>query len=318
MKAPASGTIWSGRTGIWRVNAGGGTPEPLTELKENKLRSSHRWPSFLPDGSGIVFTETDNEDTYDDARIMFLSPATGEQKLVVHPAMHAKYVPTGHLLYVRSNVLMAVPFDLETGSATGLESSVIDELYTAPGTGCGQYAFSEGGVFCYLRGQRQTRADGLVWVDRSGAVERASGHTRPIYSASLSPDGKHIAAALGAGGVTDIWIFELERDMLTRLTVDEGVDSTPVWSPDQKWIYFSSDRDGGTPTLFRSQADGTGAPERLAEPSPSQVFQLLFESIGLKSLLQQRRASHRPADQREMNSVIGEGRPDNLLFQRVE
>ena len=68
----------------------------------------------------------------------------------------------------------------------------------------------------------------------------------------------------------DVWILEIERDMLTRLTFDDGVDEQPLWSPDGSWIYFDSDRLHGVAEIYRRKADGSGDAERLTTSDNAQ------------------------------------------------
>jgi len=63
----------------------------------------------------------------------------------------------------------------------------------------------------------------------------------------------------------DIWIWDLMRHTLTRLTFDPGLDRAPVWTPDGRRVIFSSQQGGvaGGGNLFWRLADGTGTAERL-------------------------------------------------------
>src|SRR5262249_13251299 len=60
----------------------------------------------------------------------------------------------------------------------------------------------------------------------------------------------------------DIWVYDLSRDTLTRLTF-EGVNVNAQWSPDGKRIFFNSSRGGGALNIYSKLADGTGPEERL-------------------------------------------------------
>ena len=60
--------------GLARVSATGGTLEPLTQVGAEG--ESHRWPSVLPDGRGVLFTVWSG--SLDTARIAVLSLETGE------------------------------------------------------------------------------------------------------------------------------------------------------------------------------------------------------------------------------------------------
>ena len=68
-----------------------------------------------------------------------------------------------------------------------------------------------------------------------------------------------------------MWVYELERETLSRLTFDEGADLVPVWTPDGQRLTFASDRGGGAWNLYWKRADGTGDAERLMESSNLQV-----------------------------------------------
>ena len=62
----------------------------------------------------------------------------------------------------------------------------------------------------------------------------------------------------------DIWVWDLVREVLTRLTFDPGADRYPVWTPDSTRVVFSSDVDGAF-NLYWKAADGTGTVDRLTE-----------------------------------------------------
>jgi len=69
----------------------------------------------------------------------------------------------------------------------------------------------------------------------------------------------------------DVWIYEWARDAMYRLTTHPGQDVSPVWSPDGRWIAFSSTRgDQRTPNLYCQRADGTGEVLRLTESATPQ------------------------------------------------
>jgi Tol biopolymer transport system component len=107
-----------------------------------------------------------------------------------------------------------------------------------------------------------------------------SQHKRDYGDVRLSPDATRIAAEIDSEGNVDIWMLEIERDMLTRLTFDEAVDINPVWSPDGLWIVFASRRGGGGSfNLYRRRADRTGEVERLTTGENSQ-FPVSFSPDG--------------------------------------
>jgi serine/threonine-protein kinase len=106
-----------------------------------------------------------------------------------------------------------------------------------------------------------------VWVDRQGRETPIPAPPRSYSYPRLSPDGTRIAVEVTAQEF-DIWVWDLARATLTRVTFDPGADLYPVWTPDGRRLIFASDRAGARNFLWQA-ADGTGAVERLTD-SPNQ------------------------------------------------
>jgi Tol biopolymer transport system component len=83
----------------------------------------------------------------------------------------------------------------------------------------------------------------------------------------LAPDGTRVAL-YAQDQEQDIWLWDLVRSTLTRLTFEPTLDIHHAWTPDGRRLIFSSER-AGARNLYWQAADGTGAVERLTE-SPSQ------------------------------------------------
>jgi Tol biopolymer transport system component len=103
----------------------------------------------------------------------------------------------------------------------------------------------------------------LVWVDRMGNETEVGMPPRPYFLPSVSPDGMRIAV-FANDQEADIWLWELARTTLSRLTSVPGRDVVQVWTPDGRRVIFSSER-AGDRNLFWQTADGTGAAEPLLE-----------------------------------------------------
>ena len=86
----------------------------------------------------------------------------------------------------------------------------------------------------------------------------------------ISPDGTRVVYVDDREPEQNIWVLDLSRKSLTRVTTDAALDIQPAWIDDSS-IVFASNREGSTQNLWRRAADGTGAPERLTHPPSNQA-----------------------------------------------
>ncbi len=125
---------------------------------------------------------------------------------------------------------MAVPFDLAALEVTGDSVPVVQGVRQTPNSYV-DYAISDNGTLVYVPSTSTGGLDPtLVWVDRKGAVEPLGAPPRAYLDPRLSPDGRRLAVSI-AGENQDIWVYDMGRQTLSRLTFDPGVDETPVWTP---------------------------------------------------------------------------------------
>jgi len=196
--------------------------------------------------------------------------STGLHKPLIQNAYNARYVPSGHIVFMRFTTLWAVPFDAETLEITGNEVPVIESVESMYPLGRASYAFADDGLLVYLPGG-ETSGEGnlsktLLWVDCDGN-EQALTTGRDFLVPELSPDGSQIALVIDDGPRENVWILNLERNnALSKLTFDEQGDDYPIWSPDSSRIAFSSFRDGGS--IWWKAADGSGEAEALLLNAP--------------------------------------------------
>ena len=79
---------------------------------------------------------------------------------------------------------------------------------------------------------------------------------------AFSPDGRKLVITLGGvDGNPDIYVLDINSRRTKRLTTHRAIDTEGTWSPDGRYIYFTSDRSGG-PQIYRISANG-GTPERV-------------------------------------------------------
>src|SRR5262249_29470017 len=110
------------------------------------------------------------------------------------------------------------------------------------------------------------------WTDREGARQPLPEPPHPWGQVSVSPDGKRIAGSIRAGSLdaitSDIWLYDVERRTLTRLTFD-GNNYAPIWTPDGRWVTYDSAREGHR-GIYRIAADKSSAePEVVVATDPN-------------------------------------------------
>ena len=261
-------------TGLWRVSADGGEPVVLTKPDAAQRESDHAFPSVLPDGRGVLFTVT-AAGRADNAQVAILDLRSGRWKRLVRGGSQAEYVEpstgsgqlpfadsgrNGYLVYAAAGTLRAVRFDpvrLELGDPVMVAQDVL-----AKASGGANYAVSRQGRLVYMPGAvAETRLGSLVWVDRKGHEEPIAVPPRAYATPRLSPDGTRVALSIADQGNNEIWILDLARDELRRLTFSPGMDSMPLWADSRRIVYMSS-RDG-VPNIYSQAVDGGGTADRL-------------------------------------------------------
>jgi serine/threonine-protein kinase len=244
---------------LQQVSEAGGTPQPLTRLAKGEV--SHRWPEFLPGGKAVLFGAGTNYANWSNARVVVQKVETGERRDLIQAGTHPRYAPSGHLVYMQAGSLMAVPFDLERLEVTGTAVPVVQGVLQSTPNWAAQYSFSATGSLVYVPGGLQAAQCRLVWVNRNGAEQSLASPARAYRYPRLSPEGRRLAV-----GITEpepqVWLYDVSRETLTRLTFEGNANLNPIWTPDGKRIVFQSNR-AGPPNVFWQLADGSGGLERL-------------------------------------------------------
>jgi len=250
-------------TGLSRISSAGGAPTQVTELNLEKGEWRHSWPQVLPGSQVVLFGAEHSGQSSDGADIDVVSLKTGKRTTLHHGGFFARYLPSGHLVWVHQGVLYAAPFDLGRLALSGEPQPVVEDIHSGTDTG-GDFTFSQTGIFVYSSAKGELQRS-IFWLD-------STGKTRPLQSAPglyafprFSPDGKRLAFSLDDGhGHEDIWVRDLERDNASRVTLLPGQNDWPVWTPDGMNLIFRSSN-LAAPGIYSVRADGSGVAQRLTE-----------------------------------------------------
>ncbi len=254
-------------TGLQRVSAAGGPLTVLTRPDRAQGEADHFWPEMLPGGRAVLFTITSLTGGLDAAQVAVLDLQTGARRILVRGGSHAHYLSSGHLVYAAAGTLRAVPFDLTRLETRGTPVTVVPDVVTTIQGGVDAVVAGDG-TLAYVFGTVEGTPRTLVWVDRQGHETPIPAPRRPYLLPALSPDGTRVAVYAN-DQQRDLWLWDLRRTTLTRLTSTPGVDVVQVWTPDSRRLIFTSER-AGVRNLFWQVADGAGAVERLTESPDTQ------------------------------------------------
>jgi len=274
---------WVQPEGIMQVSANGGMPELIVKRLDGERLAS---PQILPGGNAILFTSTRGTGAgrWDAGEIVVKALGSDERTVVWRGGHHARYLPTGHIVYAQGTTLFALPFELGRLSVTGGQTPVLDGLPlvgTVPvASDTAQFAVSDTGSLIYLTGGTPfvpAAGNGapprtIAWVDRKGAETAIRIRPDEYTMARISPDGKKVALvvgnAVGDGTSTDVWVYDFSTENARQLTFDKADDDGPVWSSDSSRLYYRSFQDGDENHggVYSVSADG-GTPTRVAMSS---------------------------------------------------
>ena len=254
-------------TGLIRVPANGGDPQTLTRPNRTQHETDHWFPFVMPGGRSILFTIMSTGQT-EERQLAVLDVATRHVKTILRGASQAEYIEPGFLVFATAGTLRAVPFDPIRLETTGDPFPVLEGVLTG-GTGAANFGLSRLGTLVYVPGSVPPITRSLMWVDRAGREQPIPAPPGRYVSAALSPDETQLAIEI-SDQHSDVWILDLRRkdSAPRRLTFEQG--QLPVWTPDGKFIVFSSGR-AGAPNLYRRAADGSGRDERLTTSDNPQL-----------------------------------------------
>ena len=253
-------------SGLSRVSARGGKVETLTTPDAKAGERSHRWPTYLPGDSAVLFTVglLSGPGNYDDARIAVWEPATRKTRVLYEggsmPRVAARTISSSGA----ATRCWRLGFDAKTRRVVG-EPVALDRENR-------RRSFERSGLR-RVRGRRHAspsfpsgvlrrapaRPDGSgrkgpvpSRACRASTTTRASRRTERV-SPSRSVPGT--ATPTRSGSATS-------RRAPPRLTFGDGNGNYyPVWSPDGKRVAYSTDR--AHQGIFFKNADGSGQEEPL-------------------------------------------------------
>jgi serine/threonine-protein kinase len=265
---------------LQRISVNGGEPEVIARPDRANGELYYASPQLLQGGQQILVTVSSGSGA---TQVVSLDPQTGNRKVVLKLAGTGigQFVPAapgsnrGYILsYARdTGSLMAAAFDAGRLETQGSLIPVLEGVQAAPGP-FGLYSVSASGTLAYAPGSGSTSGRTLVWVGRDGKEEPLPLPPRSYNNPRISPDGRRVALSI-TGEMEDIWLYDLTRSTLERVT-SEGNSGGPIWVTDTQLVYERRPTAGAA--IMSIRLDGTGVSSVLAAAekgpiAPSSVSQ---------------------------------------------
>jgi serine/threonine protein kinase/Tol biopolymer transport system component len=268
-----NGTILYGPNpalGLWTVADSGGVGQPFGKLDPAVHSPNRRWPQILPDGAHFIcFARSDV--SVSESGIFAGSLEGGPLKLVIHTDSSAIYTPPGYLLFVQGGVLVAQKFDTRSLSVSGEPLPLAQHAEVNAIIYRGIMTASDTGLLVFGTGSGAQGTYTMNWMDRAGKILGTIGDPAEYSDPRVSHDGTKLAVSIDTGeGGNNIWVIDLVHGARNRVTFGNGINGGAAWSPDDRFLTFSSGRNG-TYQLYQQPADGSGEAHRLTDSTMPEV-----------------------------------------------
>ncbi len=255
----SQGTIFFGANfqPLQQVADEGGYPQPAAHLDHGEIGDED--PQILPGGKDILYVTSVGSGT-GGAKISVRTLATGVHRdLIPSGGTQPRYVPPAYLVYAQGGNLMAAPFDLKRLTITGSSVAVVEGITQSTAYAAAQYDVSSNGTLVYIPASGHSQLK-LVWVDRKGVEQPVLAPPHNYVLPRISPDGRRVSVGIEEGD-PQIWVYDLGRDTLTRLTFQGKSNVDPIWTADGVRIAYK----GTGNRLFWQAADGSAGAEQLTD-----------------------------------------------------
>jgi hypothetical protein len=240
--------------GVWAVSGRGGTPRKLLSAPQRIFdfvapRAIGRTRSFFITAVAEHGTE------------LWLGDLDGHARKLLDDAGRVAYDPP-FVVFVRDGRFFAQRFDERRLELTGDAVGMFDGVWFYRTIGA-THADAAGGTLVWAS---PALASSVHWLDRSGRDLGEALPTQPYRNEfRISPDGRRLVLTINDLHTLngDLWVADLQRRALTRVTFGEHDYDTPLWSADGRTLAYVSDA-GGPPHVM-ARALG-GGPERPLAP----------------------------------------------------
>jgi eukaryotic-like serine/threonine-protein kinase len=248
---------------IMRVPANGGAPS-IAVQPDPARGESLRWPWFLPDGERFLYT------TGKLSRSLVMAAPGQASKELLPVGSKVQFSGPGFLVFARDGSLLAQRFDWREGTLTGKPFVVAKHVRGFVSTGAAEYATSLNGTLVL---QTADDAQRLAVLERTGHELGTLTGSGNYHDFTISPSGARVAFSRATPGLgtADVWLFDVERGVETRITSAPDDEIHSVWLPGEKALFYSVSAGPGLPHLVRRDLE---TETEMEAPVPKGGFQI--------------------------------------------
>lgn len=259
--------LFPSKAGIMQIPDRGGSPVRLTVLDAAHGEIGHERPQILPNGR-FLFMIRDSKPEKTGIYVTSLANPS-QRKRILSSQFEIRYGRgqdgTSYLLTEWDDKLIAREFDIDKLTVTG-EPHPLAEQVGALGGPPLPADISQTGILAYLKTQD---SGAFTWFDRTSRSLGNANQPGRYLDFRLSPDGERVAVSQyepdrGSGA---IWLLDLKRQILSRLTSPAGFAHHPIWSPDGRTVVFVNEAYG----LSSKDTVSSVQEDRLTGPGPRLV-----------------------------------------------
>jgi Tol biopolymer transport system component len=246
----------------------GGPDRKPVEIFHSELRISD--PHFSPDGRYLSYVVIDKTEKQE----LFVRPSdpkvnAGPWQISNGSLSPGFWVRGGkQLCYVaRDQSVMAAEVSTSPSFSFTKPTVLFRQKLAVPDTL--MHVSSDGDRFLVLPPARGQELQQITIFDQGGKVVKKVGEPALYSVGAFSPEGNRLLVMKKDldTGQEDLWVLNIDSAKATRITNDVRFKTTPLWSPDGKYILYSALLDGDWP-IYRIAADGTGKEEVLFRHTP--------------------------------------------------
>jgi len=246
--------------GLWRVPAAGGAPEEITRVDPQRKEDSHRYPQVLPGAHAVVFMNSPKSNGESPIEVQPLPK--GNRRILVPMGAFARYLPSGHLVYIHNRILYAAPMDVSNLRLTGPPVQVLEDVNFRDSTSAAAFAFSQSGMFVYVSAKPDDRIRPVGVLDEKGNVDWLP-IARGRYShPRVSWDAKRLALNFEGPQVLNIWTYDWSSHRFASFVSPPG-SRNAIWTHDGKYLAYFNGLDNPGPGIYILRSDGVGDAVRL-------------------------------------------------------